>query len=78
MEWNTNWGLNLNIYKDYFESKRCMILLRSVKNIRPCLYSIAVKCQAMENTYSKKNSFIPPGNCVFIYIKSSIEVLKYS
>ena len=51
-----------------------MIPLRSVK-----ISSLAVKCQAMENTYSKAISVIPGKfNMYRSCIKSSIEVLKYN
>jgi hypothetical protein len=40
---------------------------------------LAVKCQAMENTYSKNSSVIPGKfNIYRSCIKSSIEVLKYN
>ena len=52
-----------------------MIPLRSVK-ISGDFYSLAVKCQAMENIYSKNSSVIPGKfNIYRSCIKSSIKVL---
>jgi hypothetical protein len=48
-------------------------------NLSKTIFSLAVKCQAMENTYSKNSSVIPGKfNIYRSCIKSPIEVLKYN
>jgi hypothetical protein len=51
-----------------------------VKNLQGGTFAcLAVKCQAMENTYSKNSSVIPQKfNIYRSCIKSSISILKYS